>query len=98
MRAIYFENGKIDFVERDKPQLALGEALLKVRLAGICNTDIELYKGYYGFAGVPGHEFVAEVEECPDRPELVGKRVVADINCPVVPFKGDIGMLLIGLL
>ncbi|MFW5499063.1 MULTISPECIES: MDR/zinc-dependent alcohol dehydrogenase-like family protein [unclassified Maridesulfovibrio] len=89
MRAIYFENGKIDFVERDKPQLAPGEALLKVRLAGICNTDIELYKGYYGFAGVPGHEFVAEVEECPDRPELIGKRVVADINCPVGVFKGD---------
>ncbi|NDV21783.1 zinc-binding dehydrogenase [Desulfovibrio sp. JC022] len=89
MRAIYFEDGKIDFVERDKPQLDEGEALLKVQLAGICNTDIELHKGYYGFAGVPGHEFVAEVEECPDRPELVGKRVVADINCPVGPYVGD---------
>ncbi|TIH18520.1 dehydrogenase [Marinifilum sp. JC120] len=89
MRAIYFEDGKIDFVERDKPQLGEGEALLKVRLAGICNTDIELHKGYYGFAGVPGHEFVAEVEECPGRPELFGKRVVADINCPVGPYVGD---------
>ncbi|WP_421902429.1 MDR/zinc-dependent alcohol dehydrogenase-like family protein [Maridesulfovibrio sp.] len=89
MRAIYFENGKIDLVEKDKPQLQADEALLKMRLAGICNTDIELHKGYYGFAGVPGHEFVAVVEECPDRPELVGKRVVADINCPVGPFKGD---------
>ncbi|NDV26372.1 alcohol dehydrogenase catalytic domain-containing protein [Desulfovibrio sp. JC010] len=89
MRAIYFEDGKIDFVQRDKPQLGPGEALLKVLLAGICNTDIELYKGYYGFAGVPGHEFVAVVEECPDRQELVGKRVVADINCPVGAYVGD---------
>lgn len=89
MQAIYFEDGKISFIEREMPQLAEGEALLKVRIAGICNTDIELHKGYYGFAGVPGHEFVAEVEECPDRPELVGKRVVADINCPTGPFKGD---------
>lgn len=89
MRAIYFEEGKIDFVERNKPKLASGEALLKVRLAGICNTDIELHKGYYGFAGVPGHEFVAVVEKCSDRPELVGKRVVADINCPVGSYVGD---------
>lgn len=89
MRAIYFEDGKIDFIEREKPQLGPGEALLKVRMAGICNTDIELHKGYYGFAGIPGHEFVAAVEECPARPELVGKRVVADINCPVGPYAGD---------
>jgi len=89
MRAIYFEDGKIDFIEREKPQLGPGEALLKVLVAGICNTDIELHKGYYGFAGIPGHEFVAVVEECSDRPELVGKRVVADINCPVGPYAGD---------
>ncbi|WP_319760911.1 alcohol dehydrogenase catalytic domain-containing protein [Maridesulfovibrio sp.] len=89
MRAIYFEDGKIDVLQKEKPHPVAGEALLKVRLAGICNTDIELHKGYYGFAGVPGHEFVAVVEACPDRPELVGKRVVADINCPVGPYDGD---------
>ncbi|WP_319780111.1 alcohol dehydrogenase catalytic domain-containing protein [Maridesulfovibrio sp.] len=89
MRAIYFEDGEINFVERNKPQVAEGETLLKVRLVGICNTDIELHKGYYGFSGVPGHEFVAEVEECPGCPELLGKRVVADINCPVGSFEGD---------
>ncbi|WP_320008692.1 alcohol dehydrogenase catalytic domain-containing protein [Maridesulfovibrio sp.] len=89
MRAIYFEKGRIDFIERDKPLPGAGEALLKVLVAGICNTDIELHKGYYGFAGIPGHEFVAVVVECPDRPELVGKRVVADINCPVGPYVGD---------
>lgn len=48
-----------------------GEALVRVLLAGICNTDIELTRGYYPFAGVPGHEFVGEFE---------GKRVVGEIN------------------
>ncbi len=89
MRSIFFKDGNIDLVDRDLPILHKNEALLKVLVAGICNTDIELYKGYYGFSGVPGHEFVAEVEKCPDRPELVGKRVVADINAPVSGYTGD---------
>jgi threonine dehydrogenase-like Zn-dependent dehydrogenase len=50
-------------------------------MAGICNTDIELFGGYYGFEGIAGHEFVGIVEEAPEGTELVGKRVVADINC-----------------
>lgn len=58
-----------------------GEALLRTVMAGICTTDIELFKGYYRYRGVPGHEFVAVVEESPDSPQLVGKRVVSDINC-----------------
>lgn len=89
MKSVLFSEGKIDIIEKNIPNLNSGEALLKVRLAGICNTDIELHKGYYGFSGVPGHEFVAVVEECPDQPELVGKRVVADINCPAEPYVGD---------
>lgn len=89
MRSVYFKDGNIDLIDRDKPTLAEGEALLKVVIAGICNTDIELHKGYYGFEGTPGHEFVALVEECPGQPELVGKRVVADINCPVGKYSGD---------
>ncbi len=89
MKSVFFDAGKIDVIEKDIPILNSGEALLKVRLAGICNTDIELHKGYYGFSGVPGHEFVVVVEECPDKPELVGKRVVADINCPAEPYVGD---------
>jgi alcohol dehydrogenase len=52
---------------------------MKLLVGGICNTDLELQKGYYGFSGIPGHEFVAEVVES-DRPELVGKRVVGEIN------------------
>ncbi|SDL06953.1 Threonine dehydrogenase [Maridesulfovibrio ferrireducens] len=80
MRAAYFKDKNIELIEKKRPELSKGEALLKVLIAGICNTDIELHKGYYGFEGTPGHEFVAIVEECPDCPELVGKRVVADIN------------------
>jgi threonine dehydrogenase-like Zn-dependent dehydrogenase len=57
-----------------------GEALVRVRLAGICNTDLELVRGYYPYAGVPGHEFVGTVEAAPDAPEWVGRRVVGEIN------------------
>jgi threonine dehydrogenase-like Zn-dependent dehydrogenase len=56
------------------------EALVRVLLSGICNTDIEIMKGYAGFEGTLGHEFVGIVEESPGRPELVGKRVVGEIN------------------
>jgi alcohol dehydrogenase len=47
--------------------------------AGICNTDLELQRGYYGFSGVPGHEFVGEVVEA-DTADLIGRRVVGEIN------------------
>lgn len=57
--------------EHPQPQPAEGEALVKVRLAGICNTDIEIARGYMAFQGVPGHEFVGEVD---------GQRVVGEIN------------------
>lgn len=53
-------------------------ALVRVRLAGICSTDLQIFKGYMGFRGIPGHEFVGEVKEGPA--ELVGKRVVGEIN------------------
>lgn len=53
-------------------------ALVKVHLAGICSTDLQILKGYMGFVGVPGHEFVGSVSEGPSA--LVGKRVVGEIN------------------
>jgi len=53
-------------------------ALVKVHLAGICSTDLHILKGYMGFTGVPGHEFVGSVSEGPN--EWVGKRVVGEIN------------------
>lgn len=53
--------------------------MLRLRLAGICNTDLELQRGYYGFAGIPGHEFVADVADADDA-AWIGRRVVGEIN------------------
>jgi threonine dehydrogenase-like Zn-dependent dehydrogenase len=66
-------------VDYPPPTPTPGEVLVRVRLAGICSTDLELARGYMGFRGVPGHEFVGEVESGAN--ELRGKRVVAEINC-----------------
>jgi len=57
-----------------------GEALIRVRLVGVCNTDLELMRGYMGFRGVPGHEFVGMVERAPGADEWEGRRVVGEIN------------------
>ncbi len=62
------------------PEPGTGQALIRVRLAGICSTDLELVRGYYPFTGVPGHEFIGEVIHSSDAPHLVGKRVVGEIN------------------
>ncbi len=62
------------------PEPPSSEALVRVKLAGICNTDLELVKGYMQFRGVPGHEFVGVVERAPGAEEWVGRRVVGDIN------------------
>ena len=62
------------------PMPPSGEALVQVRLAGICNTDLELVAGYMAFAGVLGHEFVGEVLSAPNHPAWIGRRVVGDIN------------------
>ncbi len=80
MRAVYFSNQGRQLVDRDRPFPQAGEALIRIRMAGICNTDLELAKGYMNFSGVPGHEFVGIVEAAPDAPEWLGRRVVADIN------------------
>lgn len=60
------------------PRPGPGEALVRVLLAGVCGTDLELLRGYRGFRGVPGHEFVGVVETGP--PEWIGTRVVSEIN------------------
>lgn len=66
----------------DVPQPLAGacEALVRVRLAGVCATDLEMLRGYHPFCGVLGHEFVGEIEETVDAPERVGERVVGEIN------------------
>jgi len=53
---------------------------VRVVASGICNTDLEIVRGYAGFEGTIGHEFVGVVEEAADTPELKGKRVVGEIN------------------
>ena len=79
MKSLWLENQTLSYrAERPVPAKD-GEALIRVRLAGICGTDLEMVKGYYPFTGVPGHEFVGEVLECEDK-SLLGKRVVGEIN------------------
>ena len=80
MRALYFEGKNLRLVERSVPLAPPGEALIRVGLAGICATDLEVLKGYMTFLGVPGHEFVGEVVEAP-KGGWVGHRVVGAINC-----------------
>ncbi len=81
MKAIVFDNElKLDN-NYLKPIPQKGEALIKVTLAGICNTDYEITKGYMGYVGVLGHEFVGIVEEVNGEDQSwVGKRVVAEIS------------------
>ncbi|MBK9006300.1 MAG: 2-deoxy-scyllo-inosamine dehydrogenase [Anaerolineales bacterium] len=78
MKALWLENNKIDFREVSQPQKP-NEALIKIRKAGICSTDLELVKGYYPYAGILGHEFVGEVAKADDA-SWVGQRVVGEIN------------------
>jgi threonine dehydrogenase-like Zn-dependent dehydrogenase len=81
MRGVWLEQGRVVLREDlPSPELRPGEALLRLRLAGICATDLELVGGYLGFCGVPGHEFVAEVLEAPSAPDWEGARVVGEIN------------------
>lgn len=79
MRALVFEETP-RVVDRPVPVPGPGEALVRVLAAGICNTDLEILRGYMGFRGVLGHEFVGIVEQAPN-PQLAGKRVVGEINC-----------------
>ena len=81
MKAIVFDNGlKLD-TNYPKPVPQKGEALIRVTLAGICNTDYEITKGYMGYKGILGHEFVGVVEDVNGEDKsLVGKRVVAEIS------------------
>jgi len=86
MRALTFDGTNASVSEIPKPELAADSALVRVTLAGVCNTDLELVKGYMGFQGTLGHEFVGVVEEGPA--EWCGERVVGEINfacenCPI---------------
>lgn len=79
MRALHWDGRKLKF-EKTYPTPTADDrnVLIRIRLAGICSTDLQIFKGYMGFQGIPGHEFVGEVKEGPA--EIVGKRVVGEIN------------------
>lgn len=79
MKALRFENNRLSVAAIDTPGIP-GEALVKVTLSGICNTDVEIVRGYAGFSGTIGHEFVGVVVNAPGRDDLRGKRVVGEIN------------------
>lgn len=80
MRAICLtDDGLAMRRDHDRPRRQPGEALIRLLRAGVCSTDLELVKGYMGFRGVLGHEFVGRVEEAEDA-SWVGRRVVGTIN------------------
>src|SRR5258708_482767 len=80
MKALRYENQKLSVTDVPEPR-ADGEAVVRVTLSGICKTDLEIARGYAGFAGTIGHEFVGVIEELPESGSLrVGQRVVGEIN------------------
>ena len=78
MKALRVEKKKLAVKEVARPERG-DEALVRVHLSGICNTDLEIARGYAGFKGTIGHEFVGVVEESPGN-KLLGQRVVGEIN------------------
>jgi threonine dehydrogenase-like Zn-dependent dehydrogenase len=79
MRALVFDQSLSYRPRQPDPPEADGDTVLRVLRAGICSTDLEICRGYMGFAGVLGHEFVARVVESPEK-HLIGQRVVGEIN------------------
>lgn len=92
MHALLFDGQLRLAGDYPEPAMRPGEALIHPHLVGICNTDIEITRGYMGFRGVLGHEFVGTVVACADD-SWVGRRVVGEINaacgaCPACA-RGD---------
>lgn len=86
MQALLFDQELVFDQDYRRPEPGPGEALIRVRLAAICNTDLELVRGYRQYRGVLGHEFVGKVQSCSDTgitgeaDEWIGHRVVGEIN------------------
>lgn len=86
MRALVFDGSKPSIETRDEPELRPGEAIIRPTKVGVCSTDLEICRGYMGYTGALGHEFVGVVEkvhpEAGDKArQLVDQRVVGSINC-----------------
>src|SRR5436190_12548911 len=84
MNSLHFDGSAVRFnPSTPDPVPADGEALVRVHTAGLCQTDLEIAKGYMAFAGILGHEFVGTVAKLGKntKSDLLGKRVVAEINC-----------------
>jgi threonine dehydrogenase-like Zn-dependent dehydrogenase len=79
MIAVHLEDGRVTVRQQPLPRRPQGFAMIRLLCAGLCNTDMELQRGYYGFRGTPGHEFVGEVVAADTR-RLLGRRVVGEIN------------------
>lgn len=79
MLAVHLEKRQVSVRKIQRPERPEGFALIRLLHAGICNTDLELQRGYYGFRGTPGHEFAGEVVAA-DNADLLGRRVVGEIN------------------
>ena len=79
MLAVSLQNGTVSLLDQPRPRRPEGFALIRLLCGGICNTDLELQRGYYGFRGTPGHEFVGAVVAA-DNAAWVGRRVVGEIN------------------
>jgi 2-desacetyl-2-hydroxyethyl bacteriochlorophyllide A dehydrogenase len=81
MQGLWLENKQLSYRQAiPLPIPQANEALVKVRLAGICATDVELTQGYYPFSGILGHEFVGEIVSAAAQPQRVGEKVVGEIN------------------
>jgi threonine dehydrogenase-like Zn-dependent dehydrogenase len=96
MLAFTVRNHQLVATEKALPRLRPRWALVKVRLAGICNTDVEILRGYHAFRGVPGHEFVGEVAalsgiSAKEKTEWLGRRVTGEINvsCSAYNFRPE---------
>lgn len=79
MKALRINNGQVALEEIPVPTATESEAVIKIERAGVCNTDLEILKGYHNFTGTLGHEFVGTVYDAKIK-DFIGKRVVADIN------------------
>ena len=79
MLAVHLESGRVTLRRLPLPRVPEGFARIRLLAGGICSTDLELQRGYYGFSGTPGHEFVGEVTEAADK-SWIGTRVAGEIN------------------